>query len=246
MDDLHRGSPQTTALRNFVEINRLPAGFEYRYGILNEMQNRYSRIIRTFFYNVHILCNFLISTKSYMSGPAIMPMLFPSFRQHNDFLTYMHLLVRPDDAWQCISLLIMIEGYSFLVEDYECPQFQRYLQNGINGVHTILHFKRKTQFVTIIVSASNISSLYSLVYEPSTFTMNALSPCYFISFYPALTLTGQGLIHDFSYVCTTSNVIIEPRQLRGPSNDNINLYVQRGMHIQYSPNFSDSNHQQIC
>lgn len=57
---------------------------------------------------------------------------------------------------------------------------------------------------------------------------------------------GHGLIHDFSFLTSSSNIIVEPRQLTGASNENINLYLQRGMTIQYSPNIPGTDHQQTC
>lgn len=44
---------------------------------------------------------------------------------------------------QIMTICIFIEGYTLLDNHYECPQFQLYLQNANNGVHTILYFKKK-------------------------------------------------------------------------------------------------------
>lgn len=80
----------------------------------------------------------------------------------------------------------------------------------------------------IIVSSSEISALYSLLYKLSSFTMNALSPKLLIMFYPTLTLMGNGHIHNFSFVTSSTNIVIEPRQLTGTSNENRRVLVRLG------------------
>lgn len=214
----------------------------------NEYADRFSRITSPYLLDKNMFVHAMLRTEAFISGHIALMFIHPSVPIHGKSLSLpsMELYVSNFFYNELLLHLILYQNYKVTgTRNTTKPDGTHHMSPHLRGIKSITFLKSTSGRITLITANHNQSPILPLFNLPTTLTMNLLSPNYFISLYPELTLNGQGLINSTSYRFYNTHAG-NIASLRRPAYIHIALYRRMGYVLKNTVQELDDTHLAHC